>query len=335
MRVWLASSARHPDGGLAGWIDPQSSSPSPPYPEITGYALTFVAGLDHPTASELAVGSAAARWLLDRLDRGLSAPVERHGTGIEYSFDLAIISTGLQRFGAVIDDVTFIDAGKAIAHRLVSEVEATGLLEPLTRASSITERGAWSTRGHAHLIKASQCLLLADRGGLPGARAAADAIIARGIEDIFDDGRCMTPPDTTTLLHPHLYAVEGLWMYAECTQDERAARLARQAACWAWTQQARSGGFPRSAGQSRTTSPEQGDATAQALRAASLMGLAAGDIAGAIGWLRRSAVKIDDGWAILYQPGTELAHPNVWSTMFAYQALAVANGRKLAWDELV
>ena len=339
LRSWLASSAASPDGGFVAWIDRRTGRAAFEYPEITGYALTYLSGLGDLTDVEHDLGRRAGRWLLKRLANARTAPHERYGKGLEYSFDLAMISAGLQRFGALVDDDELVHAGRGVAARLVAEVTANGWLEPLTRTSATTNRSTWSTRGHAHLLKATQSLLLADRGGVPGARTAADAVVARGMADLQVGGRFRTHPhDAWTVVHPHLYAVEGLWVYATCTGDEVAAACAHEAAGWAWRQQAPSGGFRRCGVKNSEHAggfgPEQGDATAQAVRAAALA-LPGADVSGALGWLRRSAVEVCGGCAIAYQPGTALAHLNVWATMCAHQAVDTLAGRKLGWDELV
>lgn len=340
LRSWLTSSAASPDGGFVGWIDRRTGRAAFEYPEITGYALTYLAGLDDLTDVEHDLGRRAGRWLLKRLANARTAPHELYGKGLEYSFDLAMISAGLQQFGALVGDDELVQAGREVAVRLVSEVEANGWLEPLTRTSATTNRSAWSTRGHAHLLKATQCLMLADRGGVPGARAAAEAVIARGIADLQMGGRFRTHPDeASTMVHPHLYAVEGLWVYAQRTGDEVTAACAQEAAAWVWTQQAPSGAFRRwvvdNSEHAACVGPEQGDVTAQAVRAAALVALPGADVSGALRWLRRSTVEVRGGRAIAYQPGTALAHLNVWATMFTHQAVDVLLGRDLGWDELV
>jgi len=158
--------------------------------------------------------------------------------------------------------------------------------------------------------------------GLEFAREGASMLVDRGIAAQQVDGRIVThPDDEITMLHPHLYAVEGLWVYGRATGDNRALECARKAVQWVYAQRLPNGGFPRFASNcDGTRGPEQCDATAQFLRAAVLTGIN-GDLSSTVGRLCSVALSgIGLGRAIPYQPQAKALHLNVWASMFAAQA---------------
>jgi hypothetical protein len=145
-------------------------------------------------------------------------------------------------------------------------------------------------------------------------------------------------PDGETMLHPHLYAAEGLWLFGSATGDGESLERARNAVEWAWTQQLPSGGFPRSAraGGRPGEDLEQSDVTAQATRLALALHLPAVDTERALARLQDVTRAYGESSAVLYQPTSPDRHLNTWATMFAAQALALAADRQaLSWSELV
>jgi hypothetical protein len=184
------------------------------------------------------------------------------------------------------------------------------------------------------MLKLTQCLLLADRQGLPGGREAAAALVAHGSRLQRDDGSFLTQPDASlTMLHPHAYALEGLWMYAQATGDE--AALARVAAGleFAWGQQLDDGGFPRLT-DAGSDVVEQGDVTAQTIRIAAALGTRPDGYERALRKLRDFARPAPGGEALVYQPRSGAVHHNAWVSMFGAQAIdwAVEGGN---WETLV
>ena len=357
LRRWLSSARpQAPSGAYYAWIDAVTGRPSFAYPEITGYALTHLVGRADPTPAELDRAGAAARWLVERFARGDRSAHQGYDGGTVYSFDLAMIATGLMSAGTVLDAGPVRDLGLHLAADLQAEIERSGRLDSIAPGTAPSSRSAWSTRGRAHLLKAVQSLLWADRLGRPGALDAARTLVRSGSAAQKPDGRFVThPDDVETMLHPHLYAVEGLWMFAAATGDAEALERAELGTRWALQQQLESGGLPRYVTtRDGGVGPEQLDATAQALRAGTLLnicparcssvadrlrelaqgGLAQGDLAqGDLG--QGDPAQIGDGGGLVlpYQPGS--THLNVWVTLFAAQASAVVDGHVLGWQNLV
>src|SRR3954469_15409943 len=100
LRLWLASGElQSPDGAYCAWRDAQTGELACAYPEITGYALTWLAGRRGRTEAEVSAGRRAADWVTARL--GARDRSARRGweEGAVYTFDLGMIAAGLISFG--------------------------------------------------------------------------------------------------------------------------------------------------------------------------------------------------------------------------------------------
>ena len=346
LRSWLADGEiLGPDGAMHAWYDAESGERSFPYPEITGYALTHYASRAEPTGAELTAAEAATAWLLRRIEAGNLAARDGWESGGVYYFDLAMIANGL----LAIADRRSLPAAREGADRLVAlmvaEIDRCGQL-PALPTGQVTRRTGWSVTGRAHMGKAVQCLLHAAHATPGESRADLDrataAVVAQTLAEQQPDGRFRTDADDeVTMLHPHLYAVEGLWCHARATGDSRTADAARAGAQWVWRHQLPTGGLPRfvatGRGQGAGDPPEQLDLTAQAVRAAALTGVEPDAAARAAD--RLVGVVVDRGGsraALPYQPESTTRHLNAWVTLFAVQALELASGTSVPdWQLLV
>lgn len=340
LRAWLGSGAcQSESGAYYAWVDADTGEPAFEYPEITGYALTWLAGRPDPTDEEIAAGHRAGDWLVAR-DAGSGGLPARAGWDRQavYNFDLAMIATGLIGFGARFGNDGYVAEGVAIALDLAMQTPADGHLASI-RGGTGTDRSVWSTEGHAHLVKAVQCLMLAAERGEHAAHAAAAAIVGAVPPIQREDGRFETHPrDEETMLHPHLYAVEGLYAWATVTGDEEALARARSATEWAWRHQLDAGGLPRFvATADGERGPEQFDLTGQGIRAALMLGLRPEGLDRAVARLADAAADGEGGLALPYQPAAERVHRNAWVSMFGAQALELASQESpsLEWRWLV
>jgi hypothetical protein len=340
LRAWLASGAcQSPDGAFYAWIDHATGEPAFEYPEITGYALTHFAGRADPSAAEHAAAGRAADWLLARIDSGgdRSARGGWDG-GAVYTFDLGMISTGLLAYGARAGDDRLTGQGRRLAAEIARQVHPDGHLEPVSGARAATTRDAWSTRGGAHMIKVVQCLLAAEAAE-PDAGQASEALVSTAGALQQPEGRVVThPSDRETMLHPHLYALEGLWAHGRCRGSTESTDRARRGVEWAFTAQLETGGLPRfvvtATGE---RGPEQLDATAQAVRMAVLTGHRPPGLERAVARLAECALPTAGALALPYQPAAAERHCNAWVSMFGVQALelALSPDPRLRWELLV
>ena len=339
IRQWLVRRARSTSGAVYAWVDAATGSPAFEYPEITGYALTFWAAQSIVTEDELEAGRQAADWLGDRAESGRLQAREGWDDNAVYNFDLAMMANGLLAFGERYYPEA-IATGIRLAAYLRDQIARDGWLEALDPCTSPRScRSGWSTEGYVHLVKAAQCQLHAATLGLEDGVTAARALVDRGLEFLTGSGRFVTQPDAQmTMLHSHLYAVEGLWAFAEATGDDEIRDTARVAAEWLWRQQLPSGGFPRwVAENSKTAAPEQFDVTAQAVRAAILCELDPEGLDRAVLRLARCVLKTHTGFAMPYRPDSENIHENAWVSMFWAQAYesALAGVPCFDWTTLV
>src|SRR5438105_179746 len=123
LRAWLFSGeAQNSTGAFSAWVDLSEQRRAYDYAEITGYALTYLAQLPVLAGSEKAAGRAAADWLTVRVDQGRLAARDGWDGDAVYLFDLGMISTGLQSFGARVGDEQYVDAGRRLATFLEREL---------------------------------------------------------------------------------------------------------------------------------------------------------------------------------------------------------------------
>jgi hypothetical protein len=325
LRRWaLAGATQHPTGAIGGWRDADNGSISNEYPEVTGYLLTYAASI----SADARVARRALRWLGGRVRAGNLAARDVEGPTI-YNFDLAMMATGLMRAGAVLASREDVAAGRLLAEHLRQQVETFGFLPTLDAAGGPCQRPpAWSTSGRAHLAKVVQALLIADRHGAPGMVDAAAALIAQATT--------VTGPETAvTWLHPLLYAAEGFWIWGTAQRDGGALAMACDLVDRAWAEQLPNGGFPAVTGGSMP-SYEQGDVLAQVVRMSVATDVFPRRFEDAVRRLCEISAPCREGSAVIYHPDSGARHENMWSTLFAVQALeSIVANRRLRWTALV
>ncbi|MFI5527201.1 hypothetical protein ACIA8O_01470 [Kitasatospora sp. NPDC051853] len=334
---WLrGGQAQHPDGAYAGWHTADGRL-STPYPEITGYVLTFLANEELDEA-ERARADAAARWLVERIERGDHTCRFDRPDGV-YLFDLAMITNGLFAHGRRTADRRTVAAARTVAAYLLEHLGEG----PMVGGAGPGGPGpTWSTEGRAHLLKLLQALVAADLHGVPGAAEAAERLAAGAEELRPPSGTAPVetcPGSELVSLHAACYAAEGLWVWAEARRDPRAREQAARIVEWVWQQQLPDGGFPTYAHRDGGPVGDrwQSDVLSQAIRLALLLGLEPKGLSAAAEALAASTTTHPDGRsAVLYWPRAEEAHSNSWSSMFAHQALLLLSGRPApAWHALV
>jgi len=338
LRRWLFSGrCQSASGAYCAWRDAETGQLAFEYPEINGYLLTFAAGLPDLEPVEAAAARRAADWLLRRLAVGdLSARTGWDG-GAVYTFDLAMIATGLLSFGRRFGG-EYVERGIELVDFLEDEIRAGGRLPAVARGPAAAHTG-WAVQGRAHLLKVVQCFLLVDELSDSTLVGLAQQLIEESIALQGPDGRFVTrPDDELTMLHPHLYALEGLWIWGTACSTPWALERARAGVEWVLKTQLASGGFPRfvrvAGGE---LGPEQADATAQAVRLARLVGAPEPALARALAWLGKATTGEEDARAVVYQPSSGARHENVWATLFTAQALGLAatTEQGYGWEELV
>jgi hypothetical protein len=341
LRTWVSSQAcQSASGAFVAWLDPGSGRQSYEYPEISGYALTYLAGLGSLSDAELVAGDRAAAWLTSRVQVGALAARDGWDNEAVYLFDLGMMASGLMSFGRLTESKSYIEAGLRLAGLVREEGSQGQLISPIWHLGPPSGRAGWSTHGIPHLAKLVQALLLSEELGSRTGRSVSARLIEAVKSRQQANGRMRTDQRTqTTMLHPHLYAAEGLWIWGNAVDDHEALELAGAALEWVLAQQLDLGGFPRSAPQTSTAAVavEQSDVTAQVVRLAFVLRMRSPSVDRAIERLVQTARPCSSGVAIVYQPSSPMVHLNTWATLFAAQALALAapNATQLSWRQLV
>jgi hypothetical protein len=310
------------------------------YPEISGYALTYLAGLESMEKHELVAGHRAAEWLIARVRGGNLAARDGWDNDAIYLFDLGMIASGLLSFGRRTGVERYLETGSLLVSILEAEASSGDMISPVSRQGPKSRRTDWSARGVSHLAKLVQPFLLAEESGGGSSRSVSSRLIEQVRRNQDADGRIWTDEDRlTTMLHPHLYAAEGLWIWGSAVGDDDALERARAAVEWAWSHQLGHGGLPRSVTHTDEDEirAEQSDVTAQAIRLSLAMGARSSAVGCAIKRMVGVARRHRSGLGIVYQPGSSRVHLNMWATLFAVQALtmAVPEAPQISWQELV
>ncbi|MGH9064536.1 MAG: hypothetical protein ACRD0L_11295 [Acidimicrobiales bacterium] len=348
LRRWLVRRPQSPAGAFYAWRDALTGEPAFEYPEVTGYALTHLAGQRPPLEVEVEAGRQAGGWLVRRVSAGDLSAHSGPAGGAVYNFDLAMVASGLLSFGSLVADEAMVTTGLGLAEELRDQIEADPRLPAVRRHRSAGSaafppvRRSWSSQGGAHLLKVVQCLVRADALGADGCGEAAASLVRTRGNLQREDGSFVTHEQDGVVLHPHLYAVEGLWMHGVATGDGIALGRARAATEWAWRQQLPSGGFPRwtpsAPGHGDDVLVEQTDVTSQVVRAALLVGERPAGFEAALARLAGIALQDgEDGSALPYQPSSGRPHMNTAATLFGAQALAMAvtSSPAVSWSDLV
>ncbi len=317
---WLLSddvrvSAGPEAGGVLGWYDPECATRFI-YPETTGYYLTFLGFLQalHGAVDIIPRRAREAAEWLHRWSHQPSPPTRVYLAGpqvsdwrnqFSFSFDLAMICRGAAMAGPLVGEACSATLWTAVARRLSQFSTAEGELPAAVSLQAGPRARSWSLAPGPFQMKTAAALLGSGLGLPAPIRRAADAVIARF--------RGWTPPDhRRELLHPYLYAAEGALLAGVCASDPE---LLRQSAAAIET-------IAGCAGITRS------DVLAQVLRAACILH-AAGYLKDER-WNRRlselaatlCSYCAPDGRMYFARDALgRLEHVNVWSGLFAAQAL--------------
>ena len=306
-------------GAAAGWVDREGQA-SYVYPEITGYYLQWLAwhaachGANNETRRRAA---AAQRWLLSWAF-GAETPETRvylEPAGQDWRnsalffFDLAMVLRGLAgaaRVGLIETDPRLVERISELLWRLVAD---DGMFDACVAThvdAALPDR--WSTRRGPFLSKAAGGVLIAAAqfSSLPGALAeAADATFAGALESMSAESQSET--------HAMLYGIEGALSLpdhpAAVTAIPHMVRQLRDLL----QRSAQLGHMPELlAGTGRVRL----DIVAQAIRAAAFL------LPENVDQMAQMLVHyIDPELGIPFSPSAPPRQYNVWTAMFAEQAL--------------
>ena len=313
-------------GGVLGWFDEAAPQPFL-YPEATGYYLTFLAFLAHQGlgSDDIRIyAQGAAEWLCRRCTAGELQPARVYvngdqgsdwRSGYSFSFDLAMMWRGITLSRAVLLAPALADRALAAVERhLARFVPSRGELRASIPLMARPNEVSWASRSGPYQTKCAAALLFSGASTPEMLRSPAEATLARF---------CQWSPETfqPELLHHDLYFVEGLLMAGVAEQNEMylghaAAALERLVMAhrsWLWDE---ASVFARS------------DGLAQILRAGCLLHAAGYLPEDPWSELLPRLASVLSGYCgsdgVMYfrkDSAGCLEHVNVWSGLFAVQAL--------------
>ncbi|PFJ17139.1 hypothetical protein COD67_07620 [Bacillus cereus] len=341
LRKWISSGeCQKSSGAFCAWREVSNGNLSFEYPEITGYALTYFSNITDLKAIERKSAEKAASWLMERIKAGnLNGRIDK--TDVVYSFDLAMIATGLMSYGLKVENKDYVNVGMEIVDILINYIKKNEKLSSIITPHEFGNSDKWSITGSAHLLKVIQCMLLAESLGMLQAGIYAEQLLKSTIKLVGTNGSFQTSPQNlTTYLHPHLYATEGLWIWGTAKNDNSTLFQAKESLEWVFSKQMPSGGFPEHVINNSCESTllkEQSDVTSQIIRLANLLGSTFPGYHRSLERLNEITYGDEEAKAIVYAPESEHIHQNTWATFFAVQAIesALEKTPSLAWQKLI
>ncbi|MCT1549637.1 hypothetical protein [Brevibacterium casei] len=344
LHAWIAAgSTFDPKGAYCGWRRADGSL-SEPYPEITGYVLTYWSW-----AAEIGLASAsspdprakaAADWLATRFLSQKFAGRPRADGELVYFFDLAMGAHGLFNWAQLHGDGRHQAAGQAAVERILFSWRNRTFdeLPAVDRFALRRAHAKWSLTGTAHLVKVAQALLMAELHGSKEAGALAHALVEGALAEIQDFGVPLsTSPSGPISLHALAYAAEGLWCWSERKADSRAREASARITQWLLSLMCHDGTMPGFVDKSDRTTQPQSDVLAQTLRLARLHGVVEQTCDMLEAAVNRSTRSVHhDRACLVYWPMQDHSDENTWATSFGAQALALGRDPGLVtWRSLV
>jgi hypothetical protein len=311
-------------GAAAGWID-RDGNASYVYPEITGYYLQWLAwhAVCHGANDDTRRRAAAAQhWLLSwshhqapetRVYLHPAEPDWRNSA--LFFFDLAMVLRGVAsaaRVGLIQAEARLVDRVSELLLMLVGDDGMFDACVTIRPGARLPDR--WSTRRGPFLSKAA--------GGVLTAAAQFSSVsqsLARAAEETFVAALASTLRESHSDTHPLLYGIEGALSLMEHSATIAALPHIVQQLQDLIERSRHSGRIPETldhAGRVRL------DIVAQTVRAAALL---LPERAGDAGQMMQMLVRhIDPHLGIPFSPPDGAAEYNVWTAMFAEQALFAA-----------
>ena len=210
---WLLRQIPAADGAVIGSFEPDGR-PRYAYPEIAGYALSWLAWLQScadPAWSLHKRAAAVGVWLQHWLDSDLrtrpspGAAADWRNQGL-FAFDLAMILRGVAaaRSASLMGCAEAKALTAGLAAQLVRLLDNHGELMPvLVTGDRLPDR--WSTRSGPYQAKVGAALLLAQR------QLTIPAVLTRAADQLLRDAATqIAGPIHTDSAHAALYALEGI-----------------------------------------------------------------------------------------------------------------------------
>ncbi|HTZ11650.1 MAG TPA: hypothetical protein VMD04_04675 [Candidatus Margulisiibacteriota bacterium] len=350
---WILSSGIQSEKGpFYSWYDLDKKRYPYIYSEITGYGITTLLFLYKLSGENKLVKKAklAAQWIIENaLDDSGGVKARLYGDeclaeshysfedGNIFSFDTGMVLYALINLYKVTGENLYLEKSKAIAAFLLDTMlQRDGSMAAIFNSGSkkgIESYDKWSNQPGAFHAKVSLGLVdlfEVTRDGRHKEAALELCDFAIGLQEA-SSGRFITnKSDNTTHLHPHSYAIEGLWYAGVNFGVSRFIDSARRATKWMLHQASGSGLnelYNPSSGKFNDF--QRSDILAQALRLALLFGIKDRQEELKVALLQyqyRQEETVQEGGLFFSK---DSRHLNSWCTMFALQALKLADNKEL------
>lgn len=335
-------------GGVHAWFDQDKKNYSFLYSEITGYAINcFLFFRDLLNNDRFLVkAKEAARWLTEesyQKNMGVQTRIggdelqENYFKSLTFTFDNWIVVYGLCNLYHVTKDAAYLEKALAIAQFLISKVRMdNGMFYPVFNIRTdqpeapndkwSRQSGSFHAKGLFALLKLYE--LTGDKIWFKTASQLADAVL----KTQQPDGRFVThDASQSTLLHPHLYTLEGLAYFGLNQNDEAYIDSAEKGLRWILKAQNPDGSIYCFFEHGRFRPYVRIDILAQTLRLGSILMLSRKDSEFNHGLEKLRTCLInhqitagEQRGGFLYgqeENGSLHNHVNAWVSMFAAQAL--------------
>jgi len=326
-------------GGIVGWLDERGSAVFL-YPEIMGYYLTWLAFLSHAfgPADEVARhANETLRWISGQLASGGAPPTRKYLTYNEtcdwrnsgsFAFDLAMLARGVAAVRNLANECERVQLLEKLLDRLLPFCTECRSFQAFRSDSQFLseEPPRWSCIQGPYQAKVATAVLSTNTiSPIPSQlHLTAAAVYSRWRE--------YSRQNTLEGDHPAFYHLEGLALAGANGWDPDAWPVAKDAYLQIIGMQSPAARmapyFNGSASENRS------DVLAQALRMGCILRSRAGLDSPVFDRKLQHLAEVlqqfvtDDG-AVLFSLSPPYRHKNVWSSMFAHQALCfyeVVNG---------
>jgi hypothetical protein len=315
-------------GGVVGWFD-EHGTPQFIYPEITGYYLgwlAFWAQLSGQVDEAARRANLALAWIAKYLSNGDVLPTRvpfgaedfrDWRNGGSFSFDLAMLTRGVASVRNLADERSRSPVSEQLSELLLPFCEKKSTLQAFRPhvPDATYARSHWSCTQGSYQAKAAAAILSSNTvSPIPAQLHHTASFVYKH----WRDHSGIPDPDGT---HAAFYHLEGLALASANGWDPQAPSLIDNF-------------FGQIIGMAETS--ERSDVLAQALRMGCIL-FDSRPNSDLIEKLRHLAERLEQFLAadggMLFSKSPHFRHKNVWSSIFAHQALCfyavVASGRSL------
>ncbi|MEW6407146.1 MAG: DapH/DapD/GlmU-related protein [Patescibacteria group bacterium] len=329
---WIINSGlQAKNGGFYAWLDLNANAYSYIYSEITGYGITTLLFLNELKKAEL-----AADWIIKKSIQPCGGV--RTGKGEFdnlFTFDTGMVLYGLINLFKAAKKQEYLNISKKIADFLLANQRSNGSLAPiysLKTNKTIETLDKWSTQSGTYHAKVALGLVDLFRITKNDIYKNAAIKLCKFTLTLQDkSGRFITnKKDNTTHIHPHSYAAEGLLYTGAILKIKEFVAAAKKSVEWSFKNLSGYGINELYNPFSNTFNDfQRSDILAQVLRLGIIFSLDSKKIEELASLLLAYQYNGQNKQKGGFFYSKNDLHLNSWCSMFALQALALYQNKKL------